>query len=158
MSSAIVHGQFTIERNYAATPERVYAAWGDLGAKAQWFIGPPDIWRQTRRELDFRVGGTEVLAGKFGDSGRTSNYNARFHCLVPAERIVYDYDMYVNEVFHSVSLSSVELIPTPNGGTRLRYTEQVAFLDGTKDIAGRDKGNAIHLDRLGEYLSRGVGH
>jgi uncharacterized protein YndB with AHSA1/START domain len=158
MTAAIVHGQFTIERNYSATPERVYAAWGDLGAKAQWFIGPPDIWRQTRRELDFRVGGIEVLAGKFGDSGRTSQYNARFHCLISAERIVYDYDMYVNEVFHSVSLSTVELIPTSNGGTRLRYTEHVAFLDDTKDVAGRDRGNAIHLDRLGEYLSRGAGH
>ena len=158
MTSPIVHGQFTLERHYAATPERVYAAWGDLGAKAQWFFGPPDIWRQTRRELDFRVGGLEVLEGKFGESGRTSSYHARFHFLVPAERIVYDYDMWVNDVFHSVSMSTVEIFPTPEGGTRLRYTEQVAFLDGTKDIAGRDQGNAIHLDRLAEYLARGKGH
>jgi uncharacterized protein YndB with AHSA1/START domain len=151
MSIAIVHGQFTIERNYAAAPERVYAAWGDLGAKAQWFIGPPDVWRQTRRELDFRVGGLEILEGKFGE-GRTSTYNARFHALVPAERIVYDYDMYINDVFHSVSLATVELIPTPNGGTLLRFTEQVAFLDGTSSASGRDKGTADLLDQLGKFL------
>jgi uncharacterized protein YndB with AHSA1/START domain len=156
MASAIVHGQFTIERNYSATPARVYAAWGDLGAKAQWFIGPPDVWRQTRRELDFRVGGLEILEGAFGE-GRTSTYNARFHALVPAERIVYDYDMYITDVFHSVSLATVELIPTSNG-TLLRFTEQVAFLDGTSSAAARDKGTAEHLDRLGKYLARGAGH
>ena len=156
MTSPIAHGQFTIERNYAATPQRVYTAWSDLGAKSQWFIGP-DTWRQTRRELDFRVGGLEVLAGVFG-GGRTTTYNARFHALIPAERIVYDYDMHIHDVFHSVSLATVELFPTSNDGTLLRFTEQVAFLDGTTDVAARDKGTAEHLDRLGKYLTRGAGH
>src|SRR6202035_5156363 len=100
---------------------------------------------------DFRVGGLEILEGKFGE-GRTSTYNARFHALVPAERIVYDYDMYINDVFHSVSLATVELIPTPNAGTLLRFTEQVAFLDGTSSAESRDKGTATHLDRLGKFL------
>jgi uncharacterized protein YndB with AHSA1/START domain len=155
MTAAIVHGQFSIDRTYSATPERVYAAWSELGAKAQWFIGP-NTWRQTRRELDFRVGGMEVLEGAFGED-RTTAYHARFHHLVPGQRIVFDYDMYLGKVFHSVSLATVELTPTSSGCTQLRFTEQVAFLDGTTSASPREEGTATHLDRLGDYLKRGAG-
>ena len=34
-----VHSTFVIERTYPASPERVFAAWSDQAAKAQWF-GP----------------------------------------------------------------------------------------------------------------------
>ena len=33
---------FVIERTYAASPERVFAAWSDPATKAQWF-GPYDM-------------------------------------------------------------------------------------------------------------------
>ncbi|WP_255662547.1 hypothetical protein [Myxococcus sp. RHSTA-1-4] len=31
------HATFTIERTYAASPARVFAAWSRLEAKARWF-------------------------------------------------------------------------------------------------------------------------
>ncbi len=150
MTSRIHHGQFAIERTYPATPGRVYAAWSELGAKARWFIGP-EGWREVRREIDFRVGGQEVLQGRLSN-GRVTLYTAHFHALAPAERIVFDYDMHLNETHHSTSLATVELFPTSNG-TRLLFTEQVAFLDGTESPANREHGTAIHLDRLTTYLA-----
>jgi uncharacterized protein YndB with AHSA1/START domain len=54
--SSVEHGTFTLERVYPAPPARVFAAWADPGAKAQWF-GGQDF------SLDFRVGGTETNAG-----------------------------------------------------------------------------------------------
>ena len=150
MTSAIHHGQFAIERTYSATPERVYAAWSELGAKARWFIGP-EGWREVRREIDFRVGGQEILQGRFGE-GRVTLYTARFHALSQPQRIVFDYDMHLDEVHHSLSLATVELFPTSNG-TRLLFTEQVAFLDGTSSVSSREHGTAVHLDRLTTYLS-----
>lgn len=150
MTSAIHHGQFAIERTYSATPGRVYAAWSELGAKASWFIGP-EGWRETRREIDFRVGGQEILQGRFGED-RVTLYTARFHALLPAQRIVFDYDMHLNDVHHSTSLATVELFQTSNG-TRLLFTEQVAFLDGTSSATSREHGTAVHLDRLTKYLA-----
>jgi uncharacterized protein YndB with AHSA1/START domain len=151
----IHHGQFTLERTYQASPERVYAAWGEIGARAQWFIGP-ESWRELRRELDFRAGGHELLQGRLGD-GRVTLYTARFHALTPATRIVLVYDMHLNDVHHSTSLATVEFAPVPSG-TRLRFTEQVAFLDGTTSASAREHGTAVHLDRLTTYLARGTAH
>jgi len=150
MTSRIHHGQFAVERTYSATAERVYAAWGELGARASWFVGP-EGWREVRRELDFRVGGHEVLEGRFAN-GKVSLYTARFHALVPAARIVFDYDMHLTGVHHSTSLATVELFPTHNGGTRLLFTEQVAFLDGTESASGREHGTGVLLDQLATFL------
>ncbi len=153
MTAAIHHGQFTLERTYRATPERVYAAWSEVGAKAHWFIGP-EGWRELRREMDFSVGGYELLEGCHGSS-RVTRYTARFHALDTASRIVFVYDMHLDDVHHSTSLATVELAHTPNG-TRLRFTEQVAFLDGTTSAASREHGTAAHLDRLETYLARAL--
>ena len=84
---------------------------------------------------------------------RVTLYTARFHALSPASRIVFDYDMHLDETHHSTSLATVELFQTSNG-TRLLFTEQVAFLDGTSSVSSREHGTAVHLDRLTTYLGR----
>jgi uncharacterized protein YndB with AHSA1/START domain len=151
MSAAIYHGQFTLERTYKASPERVYNAWSDIGAKAHWFIGP-EGWHEARREMDFRVGGHELLEGRF-DNGRTTLYTARFHALTPASRIVLVFDMHLTGVHHSTSLVTVEFSPVSDG-THLRFTEHVAFLDGTTSASSREHGTGVHLDRLTSWLSK----
>ncbi len=145
----IHHGQFTLERRYRASPKRVYAAWSEIGARAQWFVGPGG-WRELRREMDFRIGGHELVEGRFPE-GRVSRYTARFHALTPASRIVLVYDMHLNDVHHSTSLATVELAPVPEG-TRLIFTEHVAFLDGTTSVASREQGTDYLLGSLRNYL------
>jgi uncharacterized protein YndB with AHSA1/START domain len=151
MSDIICHGQFTLERTYKASPERVYEAWSDVSAKAHWFIGP-EGWHEVRREMDFRVGGYELLEGRF-ENGRTTLYQARFHALSAARRIVLVFDMHLSEVHHSTSLVTVEFSPAGRG-THLRFTEHVAFLDGTTSASNREHGTAVHLDRLTTCLSK----
>jgi len=143
----ISHGHFTIERTYEASPAQVFAAWADPAAKARWFIGPQG-WSLIRRELDFRVGGEELLHGRYDT--RETVFRARFHEIVPDARIVYVYDMYMNETHHSLSLATVE-VRVARAGTTLTFNEQVAFLDGTDGIEGvasRQHGTGAHLDRL----------
>lgn len=147
----IVHGSFTIERTYAAPVPRVFAAWADIEMKARWFIGPPESWKLVRRDLDFRVGGTEVLRGEHA-SGRVSHFEARFHVIVPDQRLVYAYDMYVGDKHLSVSLATVELVAAAGGGTRMIFTEQAAFLDGEDGLRSREKGTAARFDRLATAL------
>ncbi len=145
------HASFTIERTYDSSPAEVFQAWADPAAKEQWFVGPPD-WKGTRRELDFRVGGRERLAGAF-PGGRTTDYDARYWDIVPSERIVFTYGMHLNDKRISVSLATVSLRPAGTG-TRLTFTEQAVFLDGFVDGGGRERGTRAHLDRLDAVLKR----
>lgn len=143
------HGQFTITRDYAASPARVFAAWADIEAKSRWFIGPND-WTLLERRLDFRVGGEEVLHGRFAGSGMDTLFSARYHLIEPDARLVYVYDMHLGPRHHSVSLATVEFRPRGDG-TTLRFTEQVVFVDGTASVDGtpsRERGTAAHLDRI----------
>jgi uncharacterized protein YndB with AHSA1/START domain len=72
---------------------------------------------------------------------------------VPDERIVYTYEMHLDDQRISVSLGTVELKPA-EAGTRLVYTEQGAFLDGLDTPAQRKQGTEALLDALGEELRR----
>ena len=104
------HGTFTLKRVWKATPDRVFAAWSDPQIKAQSFTGPADRWTLLRRSMDFRVGGTEVLEGRFHESGTVTLFEARFHVIETAQRLVYSYDLHHSGRFHSVTLSSLELV------------------------------------------------
>lgn len=147
----IVHGSFTIERTYRASPTRVFAAWADIETKARWFVGPPERWSLLERRLDLRVGGTELLVGQLAN-GPTTRFVARYHEIVPDRRLVYVYDMHVGDSFMSTSLATVELDRTASGGTRMTFTEQAAFLDGQDGTRSRDEGTAAHFDRMAPVL------
>ena len=154
-SSKIGHGTFTIEKTYNASAESVFAAWGNLESRAQWFVGPAD-WKPIRRELDFRIGGLEVLHGGF-ENGYEPLYESRFYSIVPNQRIVFVYDMHLNGEHHSVSLASVEIKGLDSKKTRLTFTEQVTFLDGTdgrKGTSDREEGTQLLLEFLTKFLER----
>ncbi len=148
---SVVHGSFSIERTYPATPQRVFAAWASQPEKDRWFGEGDDFLASTERyTLDFRVGGRERLAGTLPD-GRTFSYDALYQDIVDDERIVASYDVRIGGRRMSVSLMTVEVAGVP-GGTRLLLTEQGAFLDGLDTNAQREEGARDSLDQLGEYL------
>jgi uncharacterized protein YndB with AHSA1/START domain len=142
---SVTHSTFVIEREYAAPPARVFAAWSEPEAKAQWF-GASDF------ELDFRVGGREVNRGG-PDGGPVFTYDARYQDIVEGERIVYSYEMLMDETRISVSVTTVEFAPSGDG-TRLTYTEQGAFLDGHDTPEQRKEGTGSLFDKLGQALER----
>jgi uncharacterized protein YndB with AHSA1/START domain len=143
---------FTIERTYDASPERVYHAWTDAAARAAWFVGP-DGWKAKLRENDPRTGGRDVVIGIFSD-GSEVTYDARHEDVVPNERMITSYHMYRDDVRISVSLSTVQFVPTGKG-TRLVFTEHVVCMNGYEDpgAEGRAHGVGTHLDRLATYLA-----
>src|SRR4051812_36330268 len=146
------HATFVIERTYAATPARVFAAWADPASKARWFAGSED-WKELVRELDFRVGGRERLRGSWA-GGRISDFEARYYDIVANERIVSAYEMHIDEKRISVSLATVEVKPV-GAGTRLVYTEQAVFLDGYDDAGSRERGTRELLNKLEAVLKSG---
>lgn len=146
-----VHHTFAIERTFAAPPARVYKAFANAEAKARWFVGP-DEWSTGKHELDFRVGGREGVASR-QPGGPTHRFDARYQDIVPNERIVYTYDMHLDDRRISVSLATLEFTPA-GAGTRLVLTEQGVFLDGYDNPADRERGTHDLLDKLEAELAR----
>jgi uncharacterized protein YndB with AHSA1/START domain len=143
--STAQHATFNIERVYAATPARVFHAWADPVTKAARFTGP-DEWQTATREADFRVGGGErVVVGPPG--GTQHRFDCRYHDIVTNERIVYCYDMHLDDRRISVSLTTVEF-RAEGAGTRLVFTEQAVFLDGYDDAGSREQGSRGLLEKL----------
>ncbi len=147
----VTHAVFTIERIYDAAPARVFNAFASPEAKARWFAGP-DEWTQLERSFDFREGGRERLRGRF-PNGRESFFDACYFDIVPDQRIVYGYNMHVDDQRISVSLATIELKPE-GAGSRLTFTEQGAYLDGYDDAGSREHGSGLLLDNLGAVLTR----
>ena len=140
------HSTFVIERDYDAPPARVFGAWADKTAKAQWF-GPSE----GEHELDFREGGREHLLANV--HGAVYTYDAQYEDIVPDERIVLTYTMHRDGKRMSVSVTTVELLPA-GGKTRLRYTEHGVFLDGQDKPELREQGTKEMLDKLGAALAQ----
>ncbi|MBV9286383.1 MAG: SRPBCC domain-containing protein [Hyphomicrobiales bacterium] len=149
---SVVHGMFSLERTYDASAERVYRALSDETAKAKWFAGEDGRWRPIERVMDFRVGGRERLRGRW-ESGVVSTFEATYHDIVPNERILYSYEMWLNDRKISVSLATMEIKPAGADRATLKVTEQGAFLDGFDDGGSRERGTGFLLDRLGASLA-----
>ncbi len=142
------HATFDIERVYDASPARVFAAWADPAAKAQWF-GPTEPGNDFA--LDFQVGGREHFTTA-GPDGMVFGYDARYQEIVPGHRIVYVYTVDFDQTRISASLVTVEIAPSGER-TRLLYTEQTAHLDGGDTPADREQGTREELDKLDVALS-----
>jgi uncharacterized protein YndB with AHSA1/START domain len=149
----VSHGAFTLERTYDAPVERIWRALSDAEAKAKWFGGTHGEWSEIERSMDFRVGGSERVEGRW-KNGVVSAFEAIYHDIVPDARIVYSYAMHLNEAKISVSLTTMELAAESLGRTTLRVTEQGAFLDGYDDDGSRERGTSFLLDRIGEFLAQ----
>jgi uncharacterized protein YndB with AHSA1/START domain len=148
---SVVHGAFHLERVYDATADQVYKALSDEAAKSRWFFGPAG-WRLIERAMDFRVGGRERVKGGF-EGGVTTTFDAIYHDIVPRERIVYTYQMHLDDRKISVSLATLQIKPDGRRRTRLMVDEQGAFLDGYDDVGSRERGTGDLLDKLGASLS-----
>ncbi|MGA9659558.1 MAG: SRPBCC family protein [Asticcacaulis sp.] len=143
------HTHFTINRDIEAPPSLAFMAWADKASKDNWFRGPGD-WKILESHFDFREGGTERLKGRF-PSGKISDFQCRYSDIVPDQRIVYTYDMYVDDKRISVSVVTVEFAPTARG-THLTLTEQVTHLDGYPTPEDREIGTAWGIDNAIAYI------
>jgi uncharacterized protein YndB with AHSA1/START domain len=141
------HGTFVVRRTYDASARRTFAAWSDPEAKARWFGGG-----QSEFDLDFRVGGVERHRGAAPD-GRAYRFRGVYHEIVPNERIIYSYEMFIDDALISVSLATVEF-RADGDATDLVFTEQVAFLDGLETMKSREGGTESLFEALGEELAR----
>ena len=148
---SVVHAIFTVERTYDAPVAHVWRALSDESAKAKWFGRSSDELEMIERSMDLRVGGRERAKGRW-QGGVVSTFDAIYHDIVPNERLVYTYEMHLDERKISVSLATLQLQAHGPTRTTLKVTEQGAFLDGYEDGGAREHGTGLLLDKLGESL------
>jgi len=150
----VVHNTFAVERSYPVKPERVFAAFADPAQKRRWSADGEHHQVQSY-EHDFRVGGREHYALGFNEghplAGRSLKSENVYREIVPNRRIIFTSTMAVADKCISVSLGTVELLPTGKG-TDLILTFQSAFLEGSDGPEMREGGWRTLLDRLAKVL------
>ena len=148
---SVVHATFHLERTYDAPAARVWKALTDVKAKQKWFGPPPESWELIERRMDVRPGGTERLKGRW-EGTTVSCFDATYYEVIPDERLVYAYEMHMNDKKISISLATMQL-KADGAKTTLLVTEQGAFLDGYDDAGSREHGTGLLLDALGASLA-----
>jgi uncharacterized protein YndB with AHSA1/START domain len=153
---AVVHSTFVIERAYPVSPERVFAAFSDPAKKRRWYADGESKQIESY-DLDFRVGGKEHYATGFNAghplAGRTLKSENMYRNIVPNRRIIFTSTMALEEKCFSISLGTVELLPSEEG-TDLLLTFQSAFLEGADGPEMREAGWRGLLDKLARELAR----
>lgn len=142
----VIHATFTLERTYNAPRSKVFSAFSDLETKSKWF-------GNDNATMDFRVGGREHSHGVVDAHGRVHSFrfDAIYLDIIENERIIYAYDMDADGQHISASLTTIELTEA-DGGTRLKLTEQGAFLDGYDDPKMREIGTVDLLAALAKIV------
>ena len=136
MESPDRHGTVSVTLELEAVPARVFAAFAEFEQRDRWFRMPGASADRTH-ELDFREGGhVEHLHGPVHrlDVRETLDFRSRFFAIERDRRIVYAYELFVQEVRHGVSLVDIALTPTA-AGTRLEYTDQFTLLGPEEGLA-----------------------
>lgn len=148
-ANAVVHASFTIERSYAASPARVFAAFADPAQKRRWFA-EGEGWEIEQFDVDVRVGGHERSRFRFQGGPPITN-DTVCQVIQLNERIILAYAMTIDGAPPSGSLLTMEFVPEGTG-TKLVFTEQGAYLDGEDGPIQREEGSRELLETLAEAL------
>jgi uncharacterized protein YndB with AHSA1/START domain len=155
MSSTIersqTHATFVLERTYPVPLEAVWHALSDSAARDQWFGGGPGF-DPREKSHEFRVGGRANEEGQW-HGGPRSRFQSTYTDIVEHRRIVFTYDMWVDERHMSTSVTTI-VLEADARGTQLTYTEQGVHFDGLDTVEGREAGTRGLLDNLGAFLAR----
>ncbi|MGK9165310.1 SRPBCC family protein [Inquilinus limosus] len=150
MTPTIDHSTFVVERDLPGSPAHAFRFWAEPEFKRRWTDCHPD-WAVLEDLFDFRVGGVEAKRWRTPE-GHEQTFRAHYLDIVPGQRIIYAYEMSFRGQRVSASLATVELFPA-GARTRMKFTEQVAFLAGG-DVARRQRvgGTEAAFDGLVEAI------
>ena len=144
------HATFVIERTYPVPVDAVWHALSDNDARDQWFGGGP-AFEVAEKSHDFRVGGRAVEDGQWR-GGPRSRFVSTYTDIVDQQRVVFTYDMWVDDRHLSTSVTTIA-VERVDDGTRLTYTEQGVHFDGLDSVEGREEGTRGLLDNLGAFVA-----
>ena len=149
-----VHNTFVIEKDYPKAPEKVFAAFADTAKKRRWYAsgGTHDV---VSYELDFRVGGKEVLVGKMKPgtpiAGQVLTWAQTYQAIETGKRIVFTQTLDVGERRISVAVITAEFVED-GAGCKLTFTHQAAYFENSDGPQMREMGWRYLLDAVAGAL------
>lgn len=154
MSGTVTHHTFTLKRIYPKSADKVFAAFSDPAKLRKWFADG-DHHTVENFQHDFRVGGQDITRSRFNhDSpfpGVALINESTYLDIVPGKRIVTASTMTVGEHRISASLVTFE-IQAEGNSTKLLFTHQGAFFEGSDGPEIRQHGWNVLLDKLGNAM------
>jgi uncharacterized protein YndB with AHSA1/START domain len=151
--STILHDTFVIERTYPKARSRVFAYLSDPARKQRWYGASGD---GASFEMDFREGGAERSSSTMGDQtpfpGAILANTGTYEDIVNEVRIVLATSQTLAGRRTSTSLITFELFDDGDG-TRLVFTHQACFYEGSGGPEMRAAGWRHLLDRLAQVLA-----
>ena len=148
---ATIHDTFIIERRYAKSADRVFAALGDPELKRRWYAATAETF-----DMDFRVGGREYTMSRMGEDtpfpGAELVSDAVYQDILPGRRIVLVQTMSLGGRHISSALLTFELLDEDEG-TTLICTHQAAFYEGSGGPEMRRHGWEVLFGRLDQALA-----
>jgi uncharacterized protein YndB with AHSA1/START domain len=110
---------FHYERQFAASPERIFHAWTSAEELNLWSAPGPTV---ARADVDLRVGGRFSIAMEASD-GVAHLVRGTYREIDPPRKLVYTWQWESIPGFPE-TLVTVEFRPRPNGGTDLVLTHE----------------------------------
>jgi len=151
----VIHDTFVIERNYNATPARVFAAFSDPAQKRRWFVESAGH-QVSAYDMDFREGGRERARFTFKPgtpvAGLECINDTSYQVVVPGRYLLFVNTMNIGGRTISASQVTVEVLPVGNG-SQLILTHQGAFFEGADGPEMRKAGWQGLMDRLTAELA-----
>jgi uncharacterized protein YndB with AHSA1/START domain len=150
MASAAAPGRpvLAIERDYDASPEKVWQAWTDPQALMKWF-GPLQTESVLLAELDVRVGGRYRIAF-VTDDGERHDVSGVYREVVMHRKLSFSWAWRTTP--ERESLVTIELLPAGEG-TRLRFRHEQFFDEAARD--NHRRGWTGTFARLDAWLAPG---
>jgi uncharacterized protein YndB with AHSA1/START domain len=136
----------TLTREYPVPREKVWRAWTDPKALSRWF-GPGDTECVTRAELDVRVGGRYDI-GFRTENGEEHGVSGVYQEVAPPDRISFTWAWQSTP--ERVSVVTIELHSTDNGGTRLEFRHDRFFDRAARD--NHERGWSGTFQKLERFL------
>jgi uncharacterized protein YndB with AHSA1/START domain len=149
---------FVIEREFAAPPARVFAAFSDPAVKRRWFADG-HTHDTEHYALQFEVGGREQARYRLRPGtplpGAVLEADGLILDIVPQQRIVIASTMAIQGHRMSASLYTFEFFGGPGQPTRMVFTHQGAFFEHADGPAMRRVGWEQLIGQLQRELGEG---
>jgi uncharacterized protein YndB with AHSA1/START domain len=152
--SEIIHDTFTLKNTYSAAPAEVFAAFAQIEKKKRWYADS-DTYDVLKYNLDFNVGGKEVLVGKMRPStpvaGAVLIWESVYADVKQDRSIIFSQAVDMNDHRISCAMITVEFL-VAEVGCEVRLTHQAAFFEGSDGPEFRKLGWEALLNQLGTEL------
>ncbi len=147
----LVHETIEFQRDFPVPPERVFRAFTDIREREIW-SAPSDRVEVKIDQSDMRPGGLErARCGPRGDM--QWDLITYYHVIDAGQVITFTEILSERGTTLTAALVTFAFSPLPEGGTRLKLTDQITSFVGAEAAAGHRMGYTQALHNLADRLT-----